>query len=119
VSGSDIEVLDSRPMCGAWVLDQLWEHLGIAAAIRRTAAGRKLDAGQVERVLFALVAQRALKPGSKLAATSWVAHRVAVPGCPLFSDDAAYDAEPVLVLRSPDGVMTTNIAYGGPDNTTL
>lgn len=30
-----------------------------------------------------------------------------------------HDAEPVLVLRSPDGVMTTNIAYGGPDNTTL
>jgi hypothetical protein len=44
----------------------------------------------VERVLFALVAQRALEPGSKLAATGWVAERVAIEGCPGFSDDAAY-----------------------------
>jgi len=101
VSGSDIEVLDSRPMGGAWVLDQLWERLGIAAGVRRTAAGRKLDADLVERVLFALVAQRALKPGSKLAATSWVAHRVAVPGCPLFSDDAAYAAMDFLLEALP------------------
>jgi len=33
-SGAQIEVLDSRPMGGAWVLDQLWERLGIAAAVR-------------------------------------------------------------------------------------
>lgn len=32
--------------------------------------GRRLDAG-AERVLFALVANRALEPLSKLAATSW------------------------------------------------
>ena len=37
------------------------------------AAGRRLDGGAAERVLFALVAQRALEPGSKLAATRWVA----------------------------------------------
>ena len=35
-------------------------------------------ADTVERVLFALVAQRALEPGSKLAATRWVAERVAI-----------------------------------------
>ena len=96
-SGAEIEVLDSRPMGGAWVLDQLWERLGVGQAIRATAAGRKLDATVVERVLFALVAQRALKPASKLAATSWVAHRVAVPGCPLFLDDAAYAAMDFLL----------------------
>ena len=77
VSGSDIEVLDSRPMGGAWVLDQLWERLGIGQAVRRTAAGRKLDPVQVERVCcLYCVAQRALKPASKLAATEWVAHQV-------------------------------------------
>jgi hypothetical protein len=41
-------------------------------------------------VLFALVAQRALEPDSKLAATRWVAERVAIAGCGGFSDDAAY-----------------------------
>jgi len=77
-------------MGGAWTLDRLWERLGIGAAIRRVATRRRLDGAAVERVIFALVAQRALEPGSKLAATGWVAERVALEGCAGFSDDAAY-----------------------------
>lgn len=42
-------------------------------------AGRQLDP-RVERVLFALVANRALEPVSKLAATKWVRERAAVRG---------------------------------------
>ena len=76
----EIEVLDSRRVGGAWVLDQLWERLGIGAALRGV-AGRRLHGETVERVLFALVAQRALEPGSKLAATGWVGERVAIGGC--------------------------------------
>ena len=86
----EIEVLDSRRFGGAWVLDQLWDRLGVGAALRRVAAGRRIDGGAAERVLFALVAQRALEPGSKLAATRWVAERVAIADCPGFSDDSAY-----------------------------
>ncbi len=89
-AGGQVQVLDSRRLGGAWVLDRLWDRLGIGAAIRRAAAGRRLDAEHVERVLFALVAQRALEPGSKLAATSWVSERVAIDGCTGFSPDAAY-----------------------------
>ena len=44
----------------------------------------------MERVIFALVAQRALEPGSKLAATGWATERVAIKGCAGFSDDQAY-----------------------------
>ncbi len=88
--GVEVEVLDSRRMGGAWTLDRLWERLGIGAAIRRVATRRRLDGEAVERVIFALVAQRALEPGSKLAATGWVAERVAIEGCEGFSDDAAY-----------------------------
>jgi len=86
----EVEILDSRPVGGAWVLDRVWERLGIGAAIRQVAAGGRLDAEVTERVLFAFVAQRALKPGSKLAATDWVAKSVAIDGCPGFTDDAAY-----------------------------
>mgnify|MGYP003525730162 CR=1 FL=1 len=96
-AGADVEVLDSRHLGGAWTLDRVWERLGIGAAIRRVAEGRRLDGEAVERVLFALVAQRALEPGSKLAATDWVAHRVAIEGCPGFSDDAAYRAMDFLL----------------------
>ncbi len=92
-----IDVLDSRRFGGAWVLDQLWGRLCIGAALHRVAAGRRLDAEETERVLFALVAQRALEPGSKLAATGWVAQRVAIPGCAGFSDDAAYAAMDFLL----------------------
>ena len=67
--GGEVEVLDSRRLGGAWTLDRLWERLGIGAAIRAAAAGRRLDGEAAERVVFALVAQRALEPGSKLAAT--------------------------------------------------
>jgi hypothetical protein len=88
--GVEVEVLDSRRMGGSWTLDRLWERLGIGAAIRRVAKRRRLDGDAVERVIFALVAQRALEPGSKLAATGWVAERVAIEGCAGFSDDQAY-----------------------------
>ena len=89
-AGAEVEVLDSRRMGGAWTLGRVWERLGIGAAIRRVATGRRLDGEATERVVFALVAQRALEPGSKLAATGWVAERVAIEGLGGFSDDAAY-----------------------------
>jgi transposase len=96
-AGGEVEVVDSRRLGGAWTLDRLWERLGVGAAIRRVATGRRLDGETVERVLFALVAQRALEPGSKLAATRWVAERVAIDGCPPFGDDQAYRAMDFLL----------------------
>jgi hypothetical protein len=88
--GSDVEVVDSRRFGGAYVLDRLWERLGIAAALHTALSGRRLDPVATERVLFALVAQRCLEPGSKLACTHWAAERVALLGCPSFSTDDAY-----------------------------
>ncbi len=89
-SGADVEVLDSRRLGGAWTLDRLWERLGIGAALRTAATGRRLDAELAERVVFAMVAQRALEPGSKLACCRWVAEDVAIPGLPALGDDQAY-----------------------------
>jgi len=94
---AEVEVLDSRRLGGTWLMDGLWERLGIGAAVRRAAAGRRLDAVAVERVVFALVAQRALEPGSKLAATRWAVERVVVPGLAGFSDDQAYRAMDFLL----------------------
>jgi hypothetical protein len=95
--GGGVEVLDSRRLGAAWTLDRIWERLGVGAAIRRVAAGRRLDGDAVERVVFALVAQRSCEPGSKLAATGWVAERVAIAGCAGFTDDAAYAAMDFLL----------------------
>ena len=89
-AGGEVEVLDSRRLGGAWTLDRMWERLGIGAALRQVATGRRYDGVAVERVLFALVAQRALEPGSKLAATRWIAERVAIERLVELTDDQAY-----------------------------
>jgi hypothetical protein len=91
-----LEFVQARPLGGAWLLDGLWHRLGIDTLLRRLAAGTRRDA-VVERVLFALVANRALAPSSKLAATSWVAHDVHVPGLDAVSDDACYRAMDWLI----------------------
>lgn len=96
-AGAEVEVLDARRLGGAWVLDRVWERLGIGAAVRRVAAGRKVDGESAERVVFALVAQRALEPGSKLACTRWVAQRVVIEHLAGFSDDQAYRAMDFLL----------------------
>jgi len=110
---AEVEILDSRRMGGAWTLEQIWARLGIGAAIRRVAAGRRLNGELVERVIFALVAQRALEPGSKLAATGWVAGRVVIEGCSGFSDDAAYAGMDFLLqsLEEIAGEIFASVAH--------
>jgi IS4 transposase len=81
----------SRPVGGTLVLDALWRRLGIDTVMTRLLAGRKREP-RTERVLFALVANRALAPGSKLAAAGWVNRRAHIDGLPDTSDDACYRA---------------------------
>ena len=89
-AGSDVEIVDVRRLGATWTLGRLWERLGVGAAVHRAAAGRRLDGTLLERVVFALVAQRACEPASKLAATGWVAKRVAIEGLTGFDADTAY-----------------------------
>ncbi len=86
-----LSLLSSRRLGATWALDGLWRRVGVDALMNKLAAPRHLDA-RVERVLFALVANRACEPLSKLAATRWVAERAAVPGLAEVSDDACYRA---------------------------
>ena len=59
--------------------------------MRRLLKGRRLD-DMAERVLFALVANRALAPSSKLAAARWISEGALITGLPSASDDACYRA---------------------------
>ncbi len=102
VASAEVEIVDSRRLGGAFVLDQLWERLGIAEALRSEAKGRRIDADTVERICFALVAQRCLEPASKLAAVKWAQERVALVGCPEFDDQAAYAAMDFLLASLPE-----------------
>jgi len=90
-TGAPLAFVSSKAMGGAWVLDQLWRRVGVTEAMFKLLASRRLDV-RAERVLFALVANRALEPLSKLAATRWVAERAAIPGLDEVDDDACYRA---------------------------
>lgn len=54
--------------------------------------GRHRDNAANERVLFGLVASRALAPSSKLAATDWINNDVHIADLPATTDDACYRA---------------------------
>ena len=100
---SELVFVGSRPFGGAWLLDQLWRRLGIDAAIRRAVAGRRLSAA-TERVIFTLVANRALAPSSKLAALEWAAHDVALPGI------GELGADPQVFYRAMDTLLEADAA---------
>ena len=81
----------SRPLGGTYVLDALWRRLGIEASLRRLLEGKRRESS-AERVLFALVASRALAPSSKLAAAHWASEDVHIAGLAEVTDDACYRA---------------------------
>ena len=95
-----LAVTGSRPLGGTFVLDALWRRLRIDAAMRGQLAGRKLDP-RVERVLFALVANRALAASSKLAAADWITSDVHIADLEEISDEACYRAMDWLLQIEP------------------
>ena len=102
----ELSVSASRPAGGTHALDRLWRKLGLDEVILRCLAGRP-DAGRkadpgTERVLFALVANRALAASSKLAAAEWVCCDVHIDGLDETTDDACYRAMDQLLAIGPD-----------------
>ena len=99
-AGEGFDFLESRPLGGTYALDGLWQRLGIDAVMRRLLKGRRRDPA-AERVLFALVASRALAPSSKLAAARWASEEVHVAGLAETTDDACYRAMDWLLEIQP------------------
>jgi Transposase DDE domain len=101
----DLSVTGSRPLGGTHALDQLWRRLRLdqvtaRALAVRDGAGRRPDP-ETERILFALVANRALAASSKLAAADWVREDVHIEGLDETSDDACYRAMDQLLAIGP------------------
>ena len=76
---------------GTYLLDQLWQRLGIGRVMTAMLGGTRRDPA-TERVLFALVANRALAPSSKLAAAHWAGRTAYIDRLPATTDDACYRA---------------------------
>jgi hypothetical protein len=95
IADGELAFAESRAYGGTYVLDALWHRLGIGkilAGLASSGRGRPRDAVAAERVLFGLVASRALAPSSKLAAAEWMSRDVHIDGLGEVSDDACYRA---------------------------
>jgi Transposase DDE domain len=92
----EFDVSGSRPLGAVWLLDGLWRALGVDQGLGRVLGARRFTT-DVERVLFALIANRALDPCSKLAAAVWASLDVHVPGLAAMDEDQAYRAMDLLV----------------------
>jgi len=87
-------VTGSRPMGTVHLLDALWRQLGVDRVLRGMLGVRRFTT-DVERVLFALVANRAVDLASELAAA--VREDAAIPGLTEMDEDQAYRAMDLLV----------------------
>src|SRR6266566_2123578 len=102
-ASGEVRIIDARPMGTSWVVARLWERLGIAKAIMDAAAGRRADPVAVERVAFAMVANRlSPTPLSKLAGCAWVSRRVYIEGLAELTDDACYRTMDFLLQALPE-----------------
>ncbi len=90
------EFLGAKSLGGTQLLDGLWQRLGIAGVLKKL-AGKREFGGSVERLLFALVANRALASGSKLAAESWMTDVAYVDGLPEVEVQQLYRAMDFLL----------------------
>jgi hypothetical protein len=109
-----LRLMASPPAGGAWLLDGLWKALDVDTALRKVLGGRRFTT-DVERVLFALVANRALDPTSKLAAAEWASHDVAIPGLEVMDDDQAYRAMDLLIEADTDASVQEAVFFAVAD----
>src|SRR3989440_692768 len=91
-----LEVIDARTIGATWLLDGLWHQLDVGVAVRAATDARRFTTN-MERVLFALVTNRAVAPMSKLSAAEWVCEGAAIPGLSTMDEDHAYRAMDLLV----------------------
>jgi len=75
----ELKFHSSRPMGGAWLLDGLWKRIGIDKVLEKRLKNREFRT-EIERVILAMVANRALAPSSKLGLEEWISKKVMLPG---------------------------------------
>lgn len=93
---ANFQFLTSREVGVVWVLNELWNHLGMGKAISSLISDRKFRT-PIERMIFAMVANRIVSPGSKLSIEHWVEHKVLVPGLKQVDVHNLYRAMDLLV----------------------
>jgi hypothetical protein len=112
--GDGLSIVASRPVGAAWLLEGLWRQLGVDTALAKVLGGRRFTT-DVERVLFALVANRAIDPASKLAAAEWASNDVAISGLESMDEDQAYRAMDLLVAADAQAQVQEAVFFAVAD----
>lgn len=94
--GSYLSVQESLPYGGSWLLDRLWQDIGIRDTLVDFLRNRSFTQ-DIERLLFALVAGRALSPDSKLFLEKWVGKLVHIDSLDGVQVHALYRAMDFLI----------------------
>jgi transposase len=89
ISASDVEVLGAKTYGGCWLLDQLWQQSKIGDRLKQLLSRKEYEI-PVERALFAMVANRAIDPASKLSNEHWVNEEAYIPDLPSISVHQLY-----------------------------
>jgi len=109
-----LRVVSSKTYGAVWLLDAFWARLGIASALVGVLGARRFTT-DVERVLFALVANRAVAPSSKLAASEWASEDAAISGLDAMDEDQAYRAMDLLVEADAQGAVQEAVFFAAAD----
>src|SRR4051794_24322558 len=104
-SAPELSFVSARALGATWALDGVWRSLGLdALLVRLLGEGRRSE--RVERVLFGLVAARAIEPASKLATAAWLTRRSHIAGLTdgdhgEVTEDECYRAMDWLIEAAP------------------
>jgi hypothetical protein len=95
-------LLDTWPFGAVYVLEAIWKRLGIPEVIAAQLAHRKMDFA-LERALFAMVANRACAPSSKLSCyEQWLREEVRIDGTAPLALHHLYRAMDLLEAQKED-----------------
>lgn len=98
---SDFRFQSCKHLGGVWLLDQLWNQLGLDDILGKLFASHHHQI-PLERLIFAIVANRALHPSSKLAMEDWVEKEVYIPNLPRVGSHQLYRAMDELLAVQPE-----------------
>jgi transposase len=99
VAKTQFEFLGSREIGPCWLLDGLWKRLGIGKAIESLVKDRQFRT-PVERMIFAMVANRIVAPGSKLSIERWLTKEVLIDGLASVDVHRLYAAMDLLITAN-------------------
>jgi transposase len=84
------------PFGGSYLLDGVWRRLGIDRTLSKLLQDREYQV-DMERLVFAMVANRALEPRSKLGLEKWVGRKTHIEGLEQVTSQNLYRAMDFLV----------------------